>query len=64
MLLQFAPAVGTRQYDWNRKQVRCNDSSGDLRKTGNAIFESAPKSSLEWDLLTSYHKGKGNEDWW
>lgn len=31
MLLQFAPAVGTRQYDWNRKQVRCNDSSGDLR---------------------------------
>jgi len=23
VLLQFAPAVGTRQYDWNRKQVSC-----------------------------------------
>lgn len=23
VLLQFAPAVGLRQYDWNRKQVCC-----------------------------------------
>lgn len=22
-LMQFAPAVGTRQYDWSRKQVAC-----------------------------------------
>ena len=26
VLLQFAPAVGVRLYDWNRKQVTCASS--------------------------------------
>ncbi|KAF7809166.1 single-stranded DNA-binding protein WHY1, chloroplastic-like [Senna tora] len=54
VLLQFAPAVSMRQYDWNRKQV----FSLSVGEMGN-IISLGPKESCEF--FHDPFKGKGDE---
>lgn len=54
VLLQFAPAVGTRQYDWNRKQV----FSLSVSEMGSVISLGARDS---YELFHDPFKGKSDE---